>query len=66
MGLGASIIATGKIGIAPKGNLELVADDFQLIGNVNSTIVLMMDFNEDFSNDFIQASVDITVTDIHL
>lgn len=32
MGFGSSVIAAGKIDVAPKGNLELRADDFELIG----------------------------------
>lgn len=32
LGYGASVIAAGKIGVAPKGNLELLADEFQMIG----------------------------------
>lgn len=31
LGFGASIIAVGKLGKAPKGNLEIFVDDFQLI-----------------------------------
>lgn len=29
---GASVVATGKIGLAPKGNLELITDDVTIIG----------------------------------
>lgn len=32
MDFGASVMAAGKVAVAPKGHLELVADDFQLIG----------------------------------
>lgn len=32
MGFAASVMAAGKVSIAPMGNLELVADEFQLIG----------------------------------
>lgn len=38
LGYGASVIATGKIGVAPKGNLELLADEFQMIGTFRATI----------------------------
>lgn len=32
LGFGASVVTSGKINVAPKGNLELLADDFQMIG----------------------------------
>lgn len=33
LGFGASVMASGKLNVAPKGNLELLADDFQIIGS---------------------------------
>lgn len=33
LGFGASVMASGKLTVAPKGNLELLADDFQMIGS---------------------------------
>lgn len=38
LGYGASVIATGKIGVAPMGNLELFADEFQMIGTFHALI----------------------------
>lgn len=32
LGFGASVIVSGKLSTAPRGNLELVAENFKLIG----------------------------------
>lgn len=40
LGFGASVVACGKINVAPKGNMELTADDFQLIGTFLESVAV--------------------------
>lgn len=40
LGFGAAVVASGKINVAPKGNFELFADEFQMIGTFLESVAI--------------------------